>query len=276
MELWHGKYLAIRHQFSIPVRQGRCIYTKKNRALTLERPTAAMNRHNFSNHRGIHMRRLLRMPWWAVALCFGLASVVTLPAIAATTYSFNNITNNTTASGSDFSVTIDVVAGGASFAFVNNSTTGTITEIYWYERSSINPDIFTGAVLLPLPSGWAATDVDGAAPPNLPGFNDAAFVASVAADQGGNSGIGPGTVTPVVFNLGLSTTLANLLAAIEKNPFDVAIGIHVHDAGFKPGTSNLASDSFLNGPPVVPVPPAAALGLLGMGALGAIRARKRK
>ncbi len=106
-----------------------------------------------------------------------------------------------------------------------------------------------------------------ASPPDLPGGNNASppfqvttgFLADSNAPVQPN-GVNPGEELAILFNLSSGGTFADVKAALIS--LDLRIGIHVQ--GFQSG----GSESFVNDPPVNPVPEPTSLSLLGLGLAG--------
>lgn len=215
------------------------------------------------------MGRVSRLGW-VLALGIGLTVLIAAPARASTVFDFYNLTNNSSGliNPGDLWMEVSPVsladpAGftyAAQFTIHNDATTGSIEEVYWYEV--LPPDVFNGSILLA--PGW----VNPANPPNLPGFDwSPLFVlaASGEEEQGGvDNAIKPGG--SATFTLGLLGDVYDaLIAGLESCAGNVLVGIHVQQIG-----PDDISDSFTT----VPVPPAVAIGLLGLGLLGTFQARR--
>jgi hypothetical protein len=189
-------------------------------------------------------------------------------------YSFVRITNNNTANVAD-QLFVDVTSAGVgqvAFKFTNTAVIdSSITDIY-----------FDDGTLLGIAS---IADSDGAGngvvfgspanPSDLPGGNtvNPPFVTTqpFSADSS-NPNVGIDNTekwVSIVFNLINDKDFDDVIAALANG--DLRIGLHVssiNDTGCEGG-----SDGFINNGPVVPVPGAVLLGILGITVAG-VKLRK--
>lgn len=198
-------------------------------------------------------------------------------ATAGPTFTFENISNNSAASAAigeaQLSVElVDLGGGQVKFLFRNTGPdASSITDIYFDDEAF-------GALSTPL----GFTDIvgqvsfaQGASPGNLPGGNSYDFDTSdgLSADsnaQGG--GVQPNGVNPgEQLGLTLFGDYDDVLAYLNSG--DLQIGLHVQ------GYANGRSESYINNgsiapAPVVPVPGAATLTLVGLGSVLISKRRK--
>lgn len=173
-----------------------------------------------------------------------------------------------------FSVLVTMPAADqASFEIIFDAgphNTGFINRVYWDTHAPRILDTFVS-----VPDGWEI----GATPTDLPEGEDASptFEAIVSSDTGTPfGGSNPDRITPgesATFTLSLLSGYDWSDLNRELTEGDLRLGLFV--AGIDGPNDDDASDHFVSGPPVVPVPGAAGLGLLGLGFVAAF-ARRRK
>jgi hypothetical protein len=120
---------------------------------------------------------------------------------------------------------------------------------------------------------------EGASPKNLPGGNAINFAVTKGflADSDPPvqpMGVNPGEQVIIKFDLINGLGFADTITAMDKglllgshsndNPLPINLRIGIHVQGFDGG----GSESFVNGPPVVPLPPAVMAGSVLLGGVG--------
>jgi hypothetical protein len=186
--------------------------------------------------------------------------------LRADIYGFENIThtNPVNAAIGEAQLTVEVTSGGSGkvlFTFENSGPSAcSITDIYF--------DSYDGGALASIASidnsDPGVSFSAGAAPPDLPGGNNAVppFVATANLSSDSDSpvsdnGVGPGEFLGILFNLGTGATFGDVIN--ELNNGSLRIGLHVQS--FPDG----GSEAFINDGTVVPAPSAALLGMIGLG-----------
>ena len=176
-------------------------------------------------------------------------SLIALPSIAsALTYSFDAVTTNDpgdVAIGED-QLSLDVHLTADRLVALDLLNTGS-------EAASIT-DVYVGDAtgLLTFDSFVASVGVsfsEGARPKALPGGNETWTFSADSSPPVALNGVNPGESLSLLFALNNGVTLNDLIAAIALQDFTV--GIHVQ--AFASG----GSESFVNSPSPVPLPPAA-------------------
>ncbi len=189
----------------------------------------------------------------------------------AATYGFNCITHNLAGDcavgEAQLSVTVtDAGSDQVLFTFDNaGPEASSIADVYFDDGA--NPSIAAIAEIINEPGVSFSI---GAAPPDLPGGNNASPSFSVTAGLAADSdsavqpnGVNPGESLGIKVDLATGASYLTLLDEILGG--DLRIGIHVQ--GFEGG----GSESFVNN---VPVP--AAVWLFGSGLLGLVGVARRK
>lgn len=212
-------------------------------------------------------RRRIRIATLA-ALLLGAAALTAAPA-GALTLGFGCITGNLAGDCAigegQLGVEITDPGGGAVRFQVRNAgpEASAVAEIYFDDGS-----------LLGLSSVHDGPGVDfepAASPPDLPGGDGlvppfqvtAGFLAQASSPPSMN-GVGPGQWVQIDFDLQAGRSVADVAADLASG--ELRIGLHV--IGFASG----GSESFVN----LAAVPEPALGLLGAGALVALRVRRRR
>ena len=225
------------------------------------------------------------MKAWIVCSVAGLAFAANA---SAATFSFGNITNNTTFGGGQLRVDV----GPGTFDGFNNHVI-----FHFYHSGSIPMAIcdvyFDDGTLLALGTNFGTSGPQvnfhaPATPGNLPGANAVDFQTHVAtsgahwsADSDSpvyDNGVSPGETLDVDFSLLGTLTYLDTIAALTQgyiNPTTRGLRIGFHVQGIQPSGQ---SDSFVNGnvPVLIPLPVGSYLGfagLAGVGALGFVRRR---
>lgn len=114
-------------------------------------------------------------------------------------------------------------------------------------------------------------NLEDISPGHLSGGNAITFSAEAGADSGNQRGVQGGENATFAFALGSSSDYEDLMAAMA-DPVNLRFGVHVRAIG----TNGISASYWAPNPmtPVVPVPAAAGLGVLGMSLLGFMRRRK--
>jgi len=219
----------------------------------------------------------------ALALVLGLTSQQAA-ALGSTTYSFygiSNPSNPTNKADGEANLQVQVIEltnpNQVQFKFTNNSTSS-LTDVYFDDGSLLGiSSIFD--------SGAGVSFSQGAAPPILPGYNNAnppfAVTAGFSADSNAPTaanGVTAGEWLAIDFNLINGKTYNDVLLALTLpnnglGPNDLRIGVHVQSFA-----SGGGSESFINVEGAVsPVPEADAWAMMvaGLGLVGFMARRKR-
>lgn len=220
-----------------------------------------------------------------VAFCS--ASLVLAAAASAQTYTFLNITNNNVvdAAAGEAQLRMTVSDAGSSqvnFRFFWEGTIPmSITQIYFDDENGAPGILDTIADLNP--DNVAGVDFGlGNGPPVLPGGNAVDFQTSSGLQVGANpppsqSGVNaafPTEYLDIVVNLLGTNTFADVINALNQGFVDsdnrgLRVGLHVQ--AFEGG----GSEAFVNN--IIPLPPAAWMGLTTLGGaawIGAVRRRR--
>ena len=215
----------------------------------------------------------------ALALVLGLASQQAA-ALGSTTYGFYNITHNnpTNKVDGETNLKVEVIEltnpNQVRFKFTNNSTSS-LTDVYFDDGSLLGISSISD-------SGAGISFSQDAAPPNLPGGNNAnppfVVTAGFSADSDAptaTNGVTMGEWLAIDFNLINGKTYINVLSALalpnDGGTGDLRIGVHVQSF------VNGGSGSFINESTVSPVPEADAWVMMvaGLGLVGFMARRKR-
>ena len=201
----------------------------------------------------------------ATALGIGFA-----PTASAETYGFMNISNNIAGDAAigeaQLTVTVSDAGGGlVAFLFQNiGPDASSLTDVYFDDGSLLAIASITNTAGLVEFSQLAS-------PPNLPSANNAspAFVTTSGFSADSDPpvqplGVNPGETLTITYSLAGGQAFADVINEITNGT--LRIGIHVQ------GFATSGSESFVN-TGLIPLPPALALGLVGL--VGAAAYRKR-
>ncbi|HEX8979357.1 MAG TPA: VPLPA-CTERM sorting domain-containing protein [Parasulfuritortus sp.] len=202
---------------------------------------------------------------------FALGAALTFSILSsvahASTYSFYQLTSNTTDIGNQLDMEVTQSGSNALFKFTNDiGAPSSITAIYFDA-----PNLFESIGIQGSSSGVSFTS--GANPANLPGSSGINFTTnysfSSTSPHGGNTANGINTNNEwltLVASLTPNETFNDILAALGSG--GLRVGLHVQ--GINGGTS----DSYVNTPSPVPLP--AAAWLFGSALLGFTMLSSRK
>ena len=192
------------------------------------------------------------------------------PTASAETYGFMNISNNIAGDAAigeaQLTVTVFDAGGGlVGFLFENSGLdASSITDVYFDDGSLFDIASITNTAGL-------VEFTELASPGNLPSANSASppFVTTIGFSADSDPpiqplGVNPGEELTITYSLLGGQTLADVIN--ELNNGTLRIGIHVQ--GFDSG----GSESFVN-TGLIPLPPALAMGLVGL--VGVAVGRKR-
>lgn len=196
--------------------------------------------------------------------------LLTASTVFATTFSFQNITNNnaTNAATGESQLFVNVTDAGSNLVSFYFGNTGPLA-------SSITDIYFDSGPLLSISqinNGPGVSFSQGASPPDLPGGNTVNFQATTGllADSDAPTqpnGVNPGEWVNIITNLVAGSNFNAVLADLADG--DLRIGIHVQ------GFANGGSESFTNNGPK-PVPEPATVLLLGAGLIGVTGYSRKK
>jgi len=215
------------------------------------------------------MKVLQRVPpWWLISLT--VAAAVPHSASADVLHlGFKSVTNSIAGDVAigEAQLSVEVSDEGigtdqVKFVFRNTGpAASSICDIYFDDDGTL-------ASIAGLINGPGVKFKAGSAsPPDLPGGNNASppfdvtpglLAQSKAPTQ--PNGVNPGEFITILFNLSSGKTFTDVENALKS--LDLRIGMHVQ--GFASG----GSESFVNDPPVNPVPEPTSLSLLGIGLAG--------
>ena len=195
--------------------------------------------------------------------------LLSVPANAQVTYSFDNITNNSAVDAAigKSQLFADVSDAGGSQVLFTFQNTGP-------EASSITDVYFDDGTLLSLATISNSSGVHfspGASPSNLPSGNSItpSFVATAGLSADADApaqpnGVNPGESLGITFNLQSGSTFNDVLSGLN----DGSLRVGIHAQGFADG----GSESFVNNG-VVPAPGAVLLASMGIVCVGWLRKR---
>lgn len=195
--------------------------------------------------------------------------------VMADMYGFTCITNNSS---------IDAAIGKAQLtveatAYGTPTSQGEYTQALFTfknvgpEQSVISEIYFDDGTLLGIASVINSSGVQfapySADPGDLSGGNTIGFEVTAGFLAEANNpepkwGVGPGEQVGIVFNLQSGKTFDDVLDELATGAPGTGLRIGIHVKSFADGES----ESFVNTPPVVPLPGAILLGVLGLGAAG--------
>jgi hypothetical protein len=192
---------------------------------------------------------------------------------AAVTYTFNGITNNnagdTTVGETQLSVNVTDAGGGlVRFELLNaGPAASSITDIY-FDDAGLFADLNT------IQESAGVSFSEGASPGNLPGGNSITPKFTVTTGLLADSdppvqpnGVNPGEWVAVYLALAAGQTFADVLADLA----DLSLRIGIHVQGFFGG----GSESFINNPSPIPLPPAVVLLGTALAGLSFFRIKRR-